>query len=224
MNSLSTPYELEFPGGYKITVVGNPNLGNVKGILIGIRNPKDNGRLSHCAEVWVNELRLTDFNNKGGWAATGQMQAKLADLGQLSLAGTYSTPFYGSVEKKISERNKETQFNWDASTTLNMGKFFPQNWKVTLPVFYNYGQTRITPFFNPLDPDQKMSDVKNSDDITKDIKNKIINDGLDFTERKGVNFTNVRIDGLKRKKAKPMPWDVSNFSVTYAYNEYTDEM
>lgn len=219
LNTLSTPYTQNFSGGYKITVVGNPNLGTVKGIMVGIRNPKDEGRLAHCAEVWVNELRLTDFNNQGGWAATAQMQAKLADLGQVSLAGTYSTPFFGSVEKKINERSKETQFNWDLSTNLNAGKFFPQKWKVTLPVYYNYGQTRITPFFNPLDPDQRMNDVKKSDDISDEIKSKIINDGLDFTERKGINLTNVRIDGLKRKKAKPMPWDVSNFSVTYAYNE-----
>ncbi len=219
LNTLSTPYTQDFSGGYKITVVGNPNLGTVKGILIGIRNPKDDGRLAHCAEVWVNELRLTDFNNKGGWAATGQMQAKLADLGQVSLAGTYSTPFFGSVEKKINERSKETQINWDVSTNLNAGKFFPQKWKVTLPIFYNYGQTIITPLFNPLDPDQRMSDVQKSNDISDDIKRKIIKDGRDFTERKGINFTNVRIDGLKRKKAKPMPWDISNFAVTYAYNE-----
>lgn len=216
LNNLSTPFTKDF-GGYKITVVGNPNLGTVKGMMIGIRNPKDNGRLAHCAEVWVNELRLTDFNNQGGWAATAQMQAKLADLGQVALAGTYSTPFYGSVEKKINERNKEEQFNWDVSSSLNMGKFFPQNWKVTLPLFYNYGQTRITPFFNPLDPDQKMQDVKKSNDISDDIKKKIENDAEDLTIREGLNFSNVRIDGLKRKKAKPMPWDVSNFSLTYAY-------
>jgi cell surface protein SprA len=218
LNSLNVPFTQDF-SGYKITVVGNPNLGTVKGVLVGIRNPKDNGRLAHCAEVWINELRLTDFNNQGGWAATAQMQAKLADLGQVALAGTYSTPFYGSVEKKVNERNKEENLNWDVSTNLNMGKFFPQNWKVTLPLFYNYGQTIVTPFFNPLDPDQKMNDVRNSDDISSDVKKKILKDGVDFTERKGINFSNVRIDGLKRKKAKPMPWDLSNFSFTYAYNE-----
>ncbi|MBL7916855.1 MAG: cell surface protein SprA, partial [Bacteroidia bacterium] len=65
LNQLSKPFA--FPlNGYTINVVGNPNLGNVKSIMVGIRNPKDPGAKTHCAEVWVNELRLTDFNNKGG--------------------------------------------------------------------------------------------------------------------------------------------------------------
>ena len=217
LNQLSTPFSQDL-GGYTVTIVGNPNLGTVKSIMVGIRNPKGTDNLAHCAEVWINELRLTDFNNKGGWAATGQMQAKLADLGMLSVAGTYKTPFWGSVESKVNDRSKETNANWDVSTSINGGKFFPAKWKVTLPVFYNYGQTKITPLFNPLDPDVKMSAI-NDIDISKDLKNKIKDETIDFTERKGFNLTNVRVDGLKRPKAKPRPWDISNFSVTYAYTE-----
>jgi len=73
----------------------------------------------------------------------------------LSLAGTYKTPFWGSVESKINDRSKETNLNWDMSTSINAGKFFPDKWKVTLPVFYNFGQTKITPLFNPLEPGRK---------------------------------------------------------------------
>jgi len=218
LNKLTTPYTKDF-GSYKVTVVGNPNLGTVKSIMVGIRNPKGNDNLAHCVEVWINELRLTDFNNAGGWATTGQVQAKLADLGMVSLAGTYSTPFWGSVEKKINERSKETNFNWDMSANVNGGKFFPTNWKISLPVFYNYGQTIITPLFNPLDPDVKMEDLDKNDNITKEQKTDVKSKTLDFTERKGFNLTNVRIEGFKRKDAKPMPWDVRNFSATYAYTE-----
>src|SRR6187551_1051429 len=133
--------------GYTITIVGNPNLGTIKSIMVGIRNPKDGGALPHCAEVWINELRLTDFNNKGGWATTGQVQAKLADLGMVSVAGTYKSPFWGSVESKINERSRDKNVNWDLSTSLNGGKFLPAKWKVTLPFFYNFGQSRITPLY-----------------------------------------------------------------------------
>lgn len=116
-------------GNNTITIVGNPNLGSVKSIMIGYNVPKDDGALPKSAEVWVNELRLTDFNNKGGWATTGRVQAKLADLGQVSLAGTYSKPFFGSVEKKINERSKETTLNWDFTSQFQIGKFFPSKWK-----------------------------------------------------------------------------------------------
>jgi cell surface protein SprA len=218
LNQLSTPYPKVFDG-YTVTIVGNPNLGTVKSIMVGIRNPKGTDNLSRCAEVWINELRLTDFNNEGGWATTGQVQAKLADLGMVSLAGTYSTPFWGSVESKINTRSKETNRNWDMSSSINAGKFFPANWKMTLPIFYNYGRTRITPLFNPLDPDVRMEDVNDNPNISDGLKKDIGSQVEDLTERKGFNLSNVRIDGFKRKNAKPMPWDVSNFSVTYAYTE-----
>ncbi|MDO9000781.1 MAG: cell surface protein SprA [Bacteroidota bacterium] len=218
LNQLSQPYVKDF-GGYKISVVGNPNLGTIKSVMVGIRNNKGTDNLAHCAEVWVNELRLTEFINKGGWATTGQVQAKLADLGTVSLAGTYKTPYWGGVEQKINERSRETNLNWDFSSSTNAGKFFPNKWKVTLPVFYNYGQSIVTPLFNPIDPDIKMDDFNKNSDIPAATKKDIKDQVLDFNERKGFNLTNVRIDGFKRKGAKPMPWDVSNFAVTYAYTE-----
>lgn len=217
LNQLSTPYSKSF-GAYTISIVGNPNLGNVKSIMVGIRNRRTPDKLSHCAEVWINELRLTQFNNEGGWATTGQVQAKLADLGMLNLSGTYKSPFWGSVESKINERSKETNANWDMSTSINAGKFFPDKLKVTLPIFYNFGRTKITPLFNPLDPDVRMSDLKNQN-LSDSLEKAITDQTIDFTERKGFNLSNVRIDGLKRPNAKPMPLDVSNFSFTYAYNE-----
>lgn len=212
------PWE-SYDGNNKITIVGNPNLGAVKSIMIGIRNPKDNGALPHSAEVWVNELRLTGFNNKGGWATTGRVQAKLADLGNVSIAGTYSKPFFGSVEKKINERSKETTLNWDFSSQVQLGKFFPQKWKVSLPFYYSYGETRIKPLFNPFEPDVQLDNLVESKDFSAEEIRQLKFNALDYTKRKGYNFTNVRIDGLKRKNAKPMPWDISNFAITYAYTE-----
>ncbi|MBL7932288.1 MAG: cell surface protein SprA, partial [Bacteroidia bacterium] len=216
LNQLTTPFQMDM-GGYTVTIVGNPNLGTVKSIMVGIRNPR-NDDVTHCAEVWINELRLTDFNNKGGWAATGQAQAKLADLGLVSVAGTYKSPFWGSVESKINDRSRETNSTWDVSTSLNMGKFFPDKWKVTLPMFYNYGVTKITPLWNPLDPDVPMTAIEDAP-ISDELRSTITTQTIDRTERKGFNLSNVRIDGLKNPKAKPFPWDISNFSVTYAYNE-----
>ena len=64
--TLTTPYTTS-DNGRKVTVVGMPTLSSVKVIMIGLRNPKksagtinDDG-MAKSAEVWVNELRLTDF-------------------------------------------------------------------------------------------------------------------------------------------------------------------
>ena len=78
----------------KITVMGNPNIAIVKSLMIGVRNPlqKDNvfanadDGQTKSAEIWVNELRLTDFNESGGWAAQGAVNIKMADLGNVNLA------------------------------------------------------------------------------------------------------------------------------------------
>ena len=89
----------------RLAVKGNPNLANVVMVMVGVRNPdkddnvfdSDDDGLDKCSVVWVNEMRLADFNQKGGWAVTAQMNAKLADLGNVSVAANMSTPGFGGV-------------------------------------------------------------------------------------------------------------------------------
>jgi cell surface protein SprA len=79
--------------GHRISISGNPNMSNVKVIMVGVRNPiktrnpgTDDGT-PKWGEVWVNELRLSDFIEDGGWAANAHMQARLADLGTIDMVG-----------------------------------------------------------------------------------------------------------------------------------------
>ena len=108
---VSSPY-IKYASGGKITVVGNPNLSQVKTIMIGVRNPKktsfnsDDDGLSKCGQIWVNELRLTDFDEYGGWAANGRLTARVADIGNVTISGNLSTIGFGSIEKKVNERQK----------------------------------------------------------------------------------------------------------------------
>ncbi|OFY51957.1 MAG: cell surface protein SprA, partial [Bacteroidetes bacterium RBG_13_46_8] len=105
--------------GHRISVSGNPNLSNVKVILVGVRNPiktrnpaRDDGN-PKWGEVWVNELRLSDFIENGGWAANAHLQARLADFGTIDMVGQTSTPGWGSIEKKVNERSKEQIIKYD---------------------------------------------------------------------------------------------------------------
>ncbi|MDP2387366.1 MAG: cell surface protein SprA [Bacteroidota bacterium] len=205
-------------GGKTIKLVGNPTISDLRTIMVGIRNPKDIGNEAKCVEVWINELRLTDFIQKGGWAANARVTAKLADFGQLALSGSYMTPFFGSIEKKVSERSRETNIQYDASTTLQLGKFFPADWKINLPVYLNRGEVIATPQFDPSNPDVLMTDIRNYKDVTDDQLTVIRNRAQDYTRRRGFNFTNIS----KQKsatKTKSHFWDIENFSVTYAFSE-----
>lgn len=208
-------------GTNKIKVKGNPNLSNIRQIMIGVRNPGDdaanvtNDGENKSAEVWVNELRLTDFNNEGGWAANGQFQAKLADLGIVSIAGATSKPGFGSIEQTVEERQKEEINQVDFSTNLELGKFFPEKAKVSIPVFIGYSNTTINPEYNPQDPDVKLKDaiaLAETDEEKREIKK----NARDITERKSFNLTNVRWNKQLKKGKIVSP---SNLSATVAYSE-----
>ncbi len=218
---LTVPY-YAFDGLNKVTVLGSPTLSTVKSIMIGVRNPKktsftsnDDGE-SKCTEIWVNELRLTDFNKKSGFAATGRIKADLADLGNVSLSGLYSTPNFGSIEKKISELSKEYVRNFDFSTNLELGKFFPERFGIRIPMHFDYSQSKITPKYNQLDPDILLKeDLKTYDKQAQDSIEQL---NEDYVRRKNLNFINVRKDRVGAS-SKSNFWDVENFDFTYSYSE-----
>jgi len=134
-------------------------MSNIKVIMLGVRNPiksrnkaTDDG-LPKFGEVWFDELRLNDFIENGGWAANGHLQARLADLGTVDMVGQFSTPGWGSIDKKVNERSKDQTLKYDISSNIELGKFFPEKIGVRLPVYVGYSETRIRPQYDPLDPD-----------------------------------------------------------------------
>ncbi|HAN19142.1 MAG: cell surface protein SprA [Bacteroidetes bacterium GWC2_33_15] len=218
INSIFSVYD----GNTRLTVRGNPNLSNVKTIMIGIRNPSkqsnilsDDDGMPKSGEIWVNELRLTDFKEDGGWAARARLSTRLADFGTVNVAGSMSTPGFGSIEKKVNERSKEEIIEYDLSTNLDLGKFFPEKAQVSIPMYAGYSEGFINPEYNPLDPDVPLK-VALDNAASKTERDSIKNIAQDYTERKSLNFTNVKIN---KPLEKPRVYDPSNFSVSYSYNE-----
>jgi cell surface protein SprA len=208
-------------GGARISVSGNPNLSNVKVIMIGVRNPiktrnmqTDDGS-PKSGEIWLNELRLNDFIENSGWAANAHLQARLADLGTIDLVGQTSTPGWGSIDKKVNERSKEQIFKYDLSSTIEMGKFFSEDLGVRLPVYVGYSETKIKPQYNPLDPDVPLNDALDNapDQHTRDS---ILNISQDHAKRKTFTVSNA---GIEKRGEKPHAWDVANLSANFTYNE-----
>lgn len=208
-------------GSNTIRVVGNPNLSSVKTIMIGVKNPKqtDNGLeddgQTKCGEVWVNELRLTDFDEHGGWAARASVTANLADFGTLALAGSISTPGFGSIEKKVSERSRETVKTVDISSSLQLGKLIPEKMNIKIPMYVGYAQGVSTPQYNPLDPDILMKNATSN--LSGPAKDSLLKMTEDVTTRRSLNFTNVKKDKSKGA-TKSHIYDVENLSATYSYN------
>ncbi|MBI3233343.1 MAG: cell surface protein SprA, partial [Bacteroidetes bacterium] len=215
-------YEKVLPDGKRISVVGIPDMSNLRVMMLGIRNPKkvdftsaDDG-LSKCGEVWFNEMRVSGFDNPGGWAATGRITSKLADFGTFNMTGSITTVGYGGIDKKLNERARNNTMVFDVNTNLEFGKFFSQKSGVSIPFFYGYTQTILRPHFYPLNPDIPMDSilaVSNAEEAKKAKEN-----ADDFTSRRSWNLTNVRKNKTNSKKA--MPWDLPNFNFTYSFNEY----
>jgi cell surface protein SprA len=189
--------------------------------MVGVRNPiktrnrqTDDGT-SKYGEVWVNELRLSDFNEDGGWAANAHLQSRLADLGTIDLVGQKSTPGWGSIEKKVNERSKEEISKYDVSSSIELGKFFPEKIGVRLPLYIGYSETRIKPLYNPLDPDIPLKDALNAAP-NKAAKDSIRAISEDYARRKTLTFSNV---GITSRGEKPHAWDIANLSANYTYNE-----
>lgn len=220
--TLSTPY-VTYDHGHKVTVVGMPTLSDVKLIMIGVRNPKksasnlsDDG-LPKCAEIWVNELRLTDFNEKGGWAATSTINAALADLGTVTLAGKISTPGFGNIEKKVNERQKSTDIQYDIATGLELGKFLPEKTGIKIPMHFDYSKIISNPQYNPLNPDILFKEDLDSY-IDKNERDSVKSLAQDYTVRKSINFVNVRKDKTGTS-SKSHIYDVENLDFTYSFTE-----
>lgn len=207
--------------GHRYSVCGNPTLSDIRAVMIGIRNPGDsydgtfrNDNKPKSAEIWVNELRLTDFSDEGGWAANARAQVKLADFGNIRVAGSYIGPGFGSIEKKVNDRAKEETQQYDVAADFELGKLFPEKAQVKIPMFMSYSVTKITPQYNPLDPDIPLqAQLNNEKDENK--KAAIESRALDMTYRKSINFTNVKVNKTSKT---PQFYDPANFSVSYGYS------
>ncbi|MDR1938991.1 MAG: cell surface protein SprA [Tannerellaceae bacterium] len=196
----------------KVSVVGNPSLSEVKIIMIGVRN---NSREQKSAEVWVNELRLTDFSEEGGWAAKSNLNIALSDLGTVNLSGRIETTGFGGLDQSINERRLDDYKQYSIAANMELGKFFPEKAKVSIPVYYAYSKEIIDPKYNPLDQDIVLKDALNSVP-TQAEKDSIISFARERTTVKSVAFNNVKVD-IKSKT--PMPYDPANFSLGYSYSE-----
>ncbi len=218
------PYEERDSKGNTIFVIGNPNLGEAKTIMLGIMNPRrseqnlqDDG-MAKCGEVWFNELRLVGMNEKPGYASAGRVAIQLADLGSLNLNGSMHSEGYGNIDQKLNQRFRNQFYQYNASANLNLGKLMPRNWGVQLPLFVGFSENVSNPQYDPYDLDVRFRDKLNMARSAAQ-RDSLRKAAQDYTSIASFNLSNVRIMGNPEKQSKAMPWSVKNFDISYAYNQ-----
>ncbi|MEI6947830.1 cell surface protein SprA [Paraflavisolibacter sp. H34] len=209
-NPSPSAYYSETIGGKSYAILGNPNLGEVRGMLLAVQNARPTAA---CTEVWFNELRLSSLDEKGGWAALGRVDLRLADLGNVSFTGNLKSRGFGTLEQRVNERSREDFSQFDVSANLDLGKLVPPKAALQIPMYAGISQTTSTPEYDPYDLDVKLQDkLRNAAGNAKDS---IRRDAIDLLTIKTLNFTNVKKNRTGDKK--PQPWDISNIDVSYSY-------
>jgi cell surface protein SprA len=196
--------------GKEYAILGNPNLGEVRVIFLGVENrTRDNA----CTEVWFNELRLGGLDESGGWAALGRVDMKLADLGTLYVSGSARSAGFGTIEQRVNERSREDFTQFDVATNLELGRLLPQKAGMSIPVYASVSKTVAAPKYDPYDLDIKLKDKLNG--TPSNLRDSIREQAVDVRTIKTVNFTNVKRNSTSGKK--PQIWSIENVDVSYSY-------
>jgi cell surface protein SprA len=215
-NLSSTPLNKIFSqlqrNGQTYSIIGNPNLGQVSGIMMGVKNVSTT---IACGELWFNELRLSSLNENGGYASLARIDANLADLGTISIsANTHSTGF-GTLEQNVGQRYLDNFVQYDAAVNMELGKLLPKSAALSIPFYAGYTQAVSTPQYDPFDLDillkEKLARVPRSE------KDSIRKNAIDFSATKTITFTNVHKNRTGNKK--PKPWDIENLDLSYSYTK-----
>lgn len=196
----------------RVAVMGNPSLSDVRVMLVGVRN---NSATTKDGTIWVNELKVTDFNEAGGWAAKANATLNVSDVATLNLGTHYESAGFGSVDQSLNERRLDDYSQINFAVQADLGRFLPEKAKLKAPIYYSITKERTSPKYNPLDKDVLLKDAL--DDCT----DKAERDSISAYAIERTSVQNFSISGLKFdiRSAKPMPWDPANFTFNFSFTK-----
>ena len=206
--TIYSEYDEETPKN-RISIVGSPSIGQIKVMMIGVRN---NSSSSKSATVWVNEMRLLGFNNKSGWAAQGNLNIKLSDIGSLAAQGKVETAGFGGIEDKLASRRTDDYYRYSVTGSLDFGRFFPKQFKIVLPAYYSYTEEVTSPLYSPFDTDLLLDDVLDS--YKGASRDSLQNIAEVRSVMRNFSVSNAKLN-IKSKTA--MPYDPANFSFSFSH-------
>ena len=200
-------------GQQRLAIKGNPNFGAIRTLMVGVKNASG---IETCGEIWYNELRLSDMDNEGGWAAVLSLDSNFADFANVSATGRMTTAGFGSVDQGPNERSREEVKQYDVVTNVNLGQLLPKKWGLQVP--FNYGQAEelITPEYDQQYKDLKLQtrlDAAENEEERETIREQ----SEEYTKRKSINFIGVR--KTRTGESKPRFYDVENLTLNYSYNK-----
>ncbi len=196
----------------RMAVIGNPSLSDVRVMLIGVRN---NASTAKDAIVWLNELKVTDFESDGGWAAKGNLNIGVSDIATLNFGAHVETAGFGGVDQSLNARRMDDYEQYNFALQVDAGRFLPEKVKLRAPIYYSVSKEIITPKYNPLDQDVKLKDALDAC-ATEAQKDSIRSYSVEHSTIKSFSISGLKFDV---KSKNPMPWDPANFTINFSFNK-----
>lgn len=166
---LSPTLEEFAPPGTRLGIKGSPSLGRINTVVLGIRNPADStiggapnrnpDQILDDVTVWVNELRVSGYDETNGWAAMANADIRLADLGNIRASWRSQTDGFGGLESTLGERDQNDIANWSITTDINLDKFIPARYGWTIPFSVQVQSNTSTPRFAPNRGDIRLEEL-----------------------------------------------------------------
>ena len=234
------------PPGTIIAIRGNPSLERIREIGIGIRNPHqldgngtngtngtngnsgtttrtaNVGRPSLDAELWVNELRVSGFDDEKGWAANIRSTIRMADLATVQANFSRQTDGFGPLDASLGNRQMRDEYSYDLSTTFNMHRFIPERYGWNIPVSVSARRRQQTPRFLAREGDIRFSDFRDAveaSELSEQEQEQQIKAMLDEirTQRQSYSLSLSNISKRNSESAL-LRYTVDNVTLGYVYN------
>lgn len=198
----------------RMTVLGNPSLSDIRVILVGVRN---NSSIVKDGTVWVNELKVTDFDESGGWAAKANVNLGLSDIATLNFGAHVETAGFGGVDQSLNNRRLDDYEQYNFAVQADLGRFLPSGAKLKAPIYYSVSKEKTSPKYNPLDQDVLLKDAL--DNATNEHeRDSIINYAVERSTIESFSISGLKFDVQSKN---PMPWDPANFTLNFSFNKQT---
>ncbi|MGV0994862.1 T9SS outer membrane translocon Sov/SprA [Empedobacter falsenii] len=192
-----------------IYVKGRPTLGNVSSIMIGVRNTS--GPTDKEVLLWVNELRLSEIDNQGGYAASANVQFNLGDFANVQVSGSTSSVGFGAIDQGPANRNQDESLQYALNAQVKLDKFLPKKWGMEIPFDFTIQESFVDPKYNPLDNDIIFDEAPNKAELEKVVRT--------YTQFKSFAFNNIRKVRSTNNNNPVRFYDPSNFSVSMMYSD-----
>uniref|UniRef100_A0A7C3Z216 Gliding motility protein SprA N-terminal domain-containing protein n=1 Tax=candidate division WOR-3 bacterium TaxID=2052148 RepID=A0A7C3Z216_UNCW3 len=158
---------------------GNPNFAEVRFIALGIENPYPY-RIS--GSVWFDDIRLISPYSEKGLGYQSSVRFSLSDLANFSLSLSYLEPNFIRLSEGGGVKTGNYATNRAYSLSLNLDRFLPSSWQLSLPFNYSATYSTLMPKFHPLYPDKR---IPRNSPASESAKGKSFSESFGTSIRKG---------------------------------------